>query len=224
MNAAASEARRFVRRCDSGALSTLSQRHPGYPFGSLTPFSLDDSASPVILVSALAEHSRNLEADPRSSLMVRESSADEQAAARVTLVTRAEPLGDEPRMVDRYLRYHPSAAKLLELGDFRFLRLRPVAVRYIGGFGAIRWIDAADYAPPAFDLNLQEFEVKQAPRLLRLCIEKLGHEPRAVRLLGVDCDGVDLRADETRLRMDFPVPALDSTQVAASIASLAQAS
>ena len=81
----AAQARRYLRAHRYGILSTLSQKLGGYPFGSLAPYVLDHAARPVILVSRLAEHTRNIDADPRVSLLVYESSGDPQAAARITL-------------------------------------------------------------------------------------------------------------------------------------------
>src|SRR5436190_56526 len=87
------EARRYLRARHGGVLSTVSRKFPGYPFGSVVPFVLDQQAQPVILVSALAEHTRNLAADARCSLIVQEPGIEDmQAAARLTCVADAETL------------------------------------------------------------------------------------------------------------------------------------
>src|SRR5499426_824622 len=80
-----------MERERTGMLSTLSRRHSGYPFGSLMPYALDRSGQPIFLISALAMHTRNLEADPRASLFVTESTASEDplAAGRITVMGEA---------------------------------------------------------------------------------------------------------------------------------------
>jgi heme iron utilization protein len=225
MTAPALEARRFLRRCDSGALSTLSLRHAGYPFGSVVSFVPDALACPLMLVSRLAQHSRNLAADPRASLLVRDGSEDVQASARVTVVADAEPV-DEDGLAERFVRYIPSAQRLLALGDFHFLRLRPVAVRYIGGFGSIHWIKPVDFVPPA---AIEERAGMQAVSgshddLVVLCSARKGHAAESIELLGVDCDGFDVRADSARLRFDFREPVFTQTAVVAAVSQLRRGS
>jgi hypothetical protein len=86
---------RFVRGQHSGVLSTLSQRVEGFPFGSVAPFMLDHTGCPVILISTLAEHTKNIAADPRVSLIVQPYSPDMQVAGRVTVLGRAQRLEDK---------------------------------------------------------------------------------------------------------------------------------
>ncbi|HEV2007255.1 MAG TPA: pyridoxamine 5'-phosphate oxidase family protein, partial [Burkholderiales bacterium] len=83
-------ARRYLRSRRSGVLATISVKLDGYPFGSVVPFVLDHAACPVILISRLAEHTKNIGADPRVSLLVHDLTDDSQGAARVTLVGNAE--------------------------------------------------------------------------------------------------------------------------------------
>jgi putative heme iron utilization protein len=126
-------------------LSTLSQRHAGHPFGSLVPYALDNQGRPVILVSRLAEHTRNMKADPRVSLLAHDTASDPQAGARVTLLGNAAPLEASDPAAVRYRHLFPDSERLLALGDFSFFALEPLAVRFIEGFGSIHWISAAEY-------------------------------------------------------------------------------
>jgi len=225
----AAGARRFVRACESGALATHSKRYPGYPFGSMVAFALDRDACPVMLVSRLAEHSHNLESDPRASLLVRRTSRDSQADARVTLVAQASVHNPGPVLFERCLKQIPGARELLQLGDFFFILLEPVAIRYIGGFGAIHWIEPGYYAPPPSEIPDAE------PRLLSAIASELttevrelgrrglGHEPTELELIGLDCDGLDLRADGVRLRFDFQQPVLKSGHALHAVAALVEA-
>jgi hypothetical protein len=106
---------------------------PGYPYGTAVPLILDQEHRPILLISALAEHTRNLMSDTRASLaVVGSGQRNVQDAARVTLVGRFEPFVPGQQLVDRYLRYQPAAAQYLQL-DFSFFRLGIERARYIGG-------------------------------------------------------------------------------------------
>ena len=84
----AERARTLMHSGRIGSLSTLSRKQPGFPFGSLMPYALDHQGRPIFLISTMAMHTQNLEADPRASLFVTESDAagDPLGAARVTLI------------------------------------------------------------------------------------------------------------------------------------------
>ena len=125
------EARRYLRARHHGVLSTLSRRIPGYPFGSVVPFVLDQEARPVILISHLAEHTHNLEADRRASLLARGDGDDVQAGARLTLVGDAIKIDGDECLRSRFLRCQPKAHQLLAIGGFSFWRIEPVALRFI---------------------------------------------------------------------------------------------
>ena len=223
---AGADARRFVRAHPQGVLSTLSQRHDGTPYGSITPFVLDHAGCPLILVSSLAEHTRNLDADARCSLLVHPCAADAQAAGRGTVLGRAQRGGDKAALGPRYLRYVPGAAGHFELPDFHFWRIVPDAIRSIAGFGRARWVDAAAFAPPpnrvgeAEEAIVAQWNAERADAL-RACAQRHGaRDAHQVRLLGVDVDGADLRADGAQLRVDFGHPAADGDAVRAALAAL----
>ena len=221
------EARRYVRGHYSGVLATLSQRLGGYPFGSIVPFVLDHDAAPVILVSRLAEHTKNMEADARASLFVHDTSEDVQSGARLTLAGDARRI-DDGAIAKRYLRYHPDAERLLALGDFGFFRIAPMFVRHIAGFGAIRSITPARYAPPANALASVEDEfiagLNASERaLLAACSRaRTGRMPESVALAGIDVDGFDLRADGRLARFNFPAIVTDLAGIRGAIASVAE--
>jgi putative heme iron utilization protein len=226
-------ARVFLRRHHAGSLATLSQRLSGYPFGSVVPFMLDHAARPVILVSRLAEHTRNIAADSRVSLLVSDAADDVQAGARLTLIgdaARAE--GDLAALRARYLRYFPEAERLLALGDFDFHRIEPVQVRFISGFADIHWISAAAYAPPANELAGDEDAViaymnTEHAGALRDCC-RFFHDRETARaiMVGIDCDGFDLRAEDASpraaLRVEFDHPVITAAEARAQLLALAK--
>ena len=129
-----------------GVLATLSSRRQGWPFASVAPYALTANAEPLLLLSDLAEHTRNLRHDSRASLLVQDSAAlqDPQAGSRVTLLGRAEPLPAEEVGVAQqsYLQRHPQAEGYFSMSDFHLYVLRVSEARFIGGFGDMGWIDA----------------------------------------------------------------------------------
>jgi len=147
----AERARTLVAGGSRGALSTIAVEPQGSPFGSVVTYGLDPSGRPAFFVSTLAEHTRNLDADPRASLLVVEDTpagADPLASGRVTLVGTVGELTDATeRALARsgYLAANP-AAFYVDYGDFRCLRLEITGVRYVGGFGRMSWVDPASYA------------------------------------------------------------------------------
>jgi len=148
--AAIAGARALLAAESVGVLSTISVHRPGFPYGSVTPYALAARGAPILLLSRLAAHTKNLNADPRASLFVGDRSAaeDPQAGARISLLGRVAPLPapEEPDARARYLAAWPRAADYLALGDFSFWRLDVEEARLIAGFGEIRWLDGKNLA------------------------------------------------------------------------------
>lgn len=145
--------RELLRRERVGVLSTLSVRHGGAPFGSLAPFALSARGAPTLLLSALAQHTRNLKSDPRASLLVADAAAmarDPRRAARVIVIGRAVPVSavDERDVRERYLACHPAAGELLGL-DFQFHELAPLEVMFVGGLAQASFLSPDVLAAPA---------------------------------------------------------------------------
>ncbi len=129
-----------------GSLATMSTECPGFPFGSLVGYALDETGRPLLCLSSLAEHSRNMLADPRASLLVAEHDGGGNllALARVTLVGEMTRIETDERQacLDRYLAAHPTAF-YASFHDFSAYRLQIANVRYVGGFGRMSWVSAA---------------------------------------------------------------------------------
>lgn len=143
---AAAEARQWLLSTTTATLSTIAAEAEvaGWPFGSLAPFALGGDGTPIVLLSEIAQHTKNLRRDPRVSLFVREPSAsgDPQAGWRVTVLGRARPL-ERHELEEAHARYCarvPDAPSYFGTHDFSYFALDPVRVRAIGGFGAIRWL------------------------------------------------------------------------------------
>jgi putative heme iron utilization protein len=137
-------ARDLLGRRRTAVLATASARHGGHPFASLAPFALAAGGEPLLLLSELAQHTRNLRDDPRASLFVHdpaEAEADPRTAARLTLVGRVRRLaaGEEADAKARYLARHPEARGLFAL-DFALHLLELEEAHLVGGFAAAGWI------------------------------------------------------------------------------------
>lgn len=195
-------ARLLLRAHRYGALCTLSQKFDGHPFGSITPYLTDHDGSLLIFVSGLAEHTRNLLADSRISLVSHnQEDARIESQGRVTVIGHAVHDAARDDCATRYLRYFPEAERYLALADFNFFRITPSAIRYIGGFGDIHWIKLEHYRVATADWAihegalLDEFNADQGRWLARF--------GSGAQLVGVDCDGFDVRADRRLQRHDF---------------------
>ena len=206
--ATALAARQLLRAHRYGALSTLSKKFEGHPFGSITPYLVDHDGSLLILISALAEHTKNIQHDPRVSLITHnQEDSHIQTQGRITLVGSAALEPERELSGKRYLRYFPEAQTYYDMPDFQFYRIAPLALRYIGGFGDIHWVKADRYQVPPNSLAAEEDALLDKVNAARPASQGL--------VIGIDCDGYDLRLNDRTARHDFPTPALDGNQALA---------
>lgn len=172
-------------------LATQSLQMPGYPYATLVPNVLDEQHQPILLISALAEHTKNLLADPKVSISVAETgTANVQDGQRLTLVGDAEQFEPSQELIARYLRYVPAAEQYLQL-DFMFFRIIPKRLRYIGGVGKMGWVEV-DVLAATNKLSLADESA--------LLAEAEAVAPKTVTLLGIDPYGIDYIADGFRNR------------------------
>ena len=151
----AERARTLVHLGRAGSLATLSRRHPGHPFASIMPYAPDERGRPLLLISTMAMHTQNLQADARASLLVAQPdwAGDPLAAGRVTLMGEARPVASGERDAARaaYLARHENARYWVDFDDFAFWRLDVSDLYFVGGFAAMDWIEAPVYAGAAPD-------------------------------------------------------------------------
>jgi hypothetical protein len=127
---------------------------------------------------------------------------------------------------ERYLRYFPAARDYLEL-DFDFYRIEPVTLRVVAGFGKIHWISREAYLPPANALAEHENELiahlnhDHAQSLLNCCRFHHRRVVQAATLVGIDCDGFDVRADTDILRFEFESLVTDAPQARDAVIEIA---
>jgi putative heme iron utilization protein len=146
----AERARTLIYMGRVGSLSTLSRKQPGFPFGSVMPYALDESGRPIFLISTMAMHTQNLKAEPRASLLVTQDNGDGDplGASRVTLVGNVLPVAEAEILDARklYLARHANSKYWVDFEDFSFYRMDVVDIYYVGGFGVMGWVAASEYA------------------------------------------------------------------------------
>lgn len=223
------DARRLVRRFASGVLATQSLKFPGYPYTSSLPFCTDQRGRVVVLISHLAEHTQNAGSDPRTGFLVSPLTRDFQEQARVSMIGDIAAIEDAA-VSARYLRYFPEAEQYLQIGGFRFHRLEPLSLRYIAGFGSIHTIAAESYLAPAYPIANAEGDVIEhmnaghGDNLRDYCRLARGSLPASAEMVGIDCDGFDVRADGELMRFDFGNEVKDAGEARTELVRLAQAS
>lgn len=129
-----------------GVLSTLSVKLEGFPFGSVVPYCQDNDGWPVVLISTIAEHTKNIKVDNRCSLTIVMDGEDVQATGRICIVGHMkELLSEEKEIMERYYVQFPNSRSYDATHSFSFYRLTPVSIRYIGGFGQIHWFTPEEF-------------------------------------------------------------------------------
>ena len=219
---AGEEARTLVAQTNVATLATLSD--DGGPWASLVSYAALDDGSPVLFVSTLAEHGRNVDRDPCASLVVAQtpSGSDPLASGRVTLAGRVvRPTGDqEPIARAAYLASVPTAAYYQTFGDFSLYVLQVDRVRWVGGYGRMDSADADAYtnaeADPVGDARgaIKHLNDDHADALLVMA-QALGGYPDAesARCTAADRYGLDLTVGTPRgtapARVGFAEPLTD---------------
>jgi heme iron utilization protein len=229
---AANFARKLLRSSRQGALATLMTGN-GDPYCSLVNLASHPDGSPILLISRLALHTKNILADPRVSLMLDERAAgDPLEGARIMLAGIAEEAQAEAvtELRRRYLNVHPSAEVFVDFKDFSFFRVRPKGAHLVAGFGRI-----VDLAADQFltDLTGTEalLEAEQGAvdhmnadhrdALNLYATRLLGAETAEWRCTGCDPCGLDLEAAAKALRLDFPERVTDAGELRRMLARLA---
>ena len=141
--------RDLLAKARHGVLATVAREPEGWPFASLVAVACDTQRRPLLLLSRLAEHTKNLEIDGRASLLLSDPAAsDPLATGRMTVLGRCAPVPQDERAqaLEAFLTAHPEAAPYASLGDFAPWRLEVARVRWVGGFGRMTWIDGVDLA------------------------------------------------------------------------------
>jgi putative heme iron utilization protein len=225
-------ARSLLRRSRQGALATL-MPGSGDPYCSLVNVASNWDGSPILLISRLALHTRNILGDPRVSLMLDErAEGDPLEGARIMLAGTADQAGDaeEEILRRRYLNAHPSAEAFVNFKDFSFFKIRPSGVHLVAGFGRI-----VDLTPEQFLTDISDadalLEAEQGAiehmnadhrEAMNLYVTRLlGAEAADWRCTGCDPDGMDMQAGAKTLRLEFPQRVTNGTALRKMLVKLA---
>ncbi len=213
---AIAESKRLLRATRSGALATIERAH-GHPFATLVTVATDHDGSPILLMSQLSAHTKNLDAEPRCSILLSQGGkGDPLAHPRLTVYGRAVKQTDEgvrARLKARFLARHPKSALYADFGDFAFWRMQVDGAHLNGGFAK-----AADYKAESVLTSLEGADTLVAAEAgavehmntdhteaLGLYATKLAGEPAGRwRATGLDPEGMDLAAGDLTARIVFP--------------------
>lgn len=229
------EVRRLLRSLDRAALATCmapdgAAGHGGWPYGSLVLLAVDQTAAPLLLLSDLAEHSRNIRADPRVALLIDGTAGlpDPLTGARATVLGRASVYEDAAARA-RYVARHPSAANYAGFKDFRLYRVEIASAHLVAGFGRIDWVAAAEIVDaPAPALMEAELEIlahvnRDHADALDLMARAAGFAGEGWRITGIDPEGIDLRRGGAVARLDFAARVEDAGSARAELVRLTRA-
>ncbi|WP_066246111.1 HugZ family protein [Beggiatoa leptomitoformis] len=227
------EARALLLENKHGVLSTLLADDPQYPFGSIVPYCLDRLGNPLILISRLAQHSKNILAHPKVSLTINQATTGNVLMApRLTCLADVGSLAtDDEDSKTRYYRYYPEGEAYHQQLDFHFYRLIIKKALYIGGFGRIEWLASDELVKPNPLSAEEEQQVlthfnTEHQAALRHYYQTSQHVVIDVRqtltMVGVDSDGFDVRAVERLHRFAFNQTIKDITEVRQALVAMAQ--
>lgn len=228
-------ARRLMRHARSAMLATAlaegARGEAGWPYGSLVTVALDCDASPILLFSDLSDHTRNIKADSRASLLFEAASrrANPQTGPRVTAMGRVEPTADE-RLKRRFLARHPEAEMYAAFKDFRFHRMTVERAHFVGGFARAVWIDGermrfdADIAGAIAEMSegvVEHMNGDHAEAVNLYANRLLDRKGTGWIMTGIDPEGIDLRLGRQFARLDFEAPLAGADAVRAELVRLA---
>jgi len=223
----ATEARRLLRRFKTGVAGTRSVRHTAYPYTAALPFCTDQQGRIVVLVSHLSEHTRGFARDAHVSFTVSPTNPDFRPEARQTVLGRI--IGNDDAMVAaRYLRFFPDNQRFLEIGGFRFHTIDPHHVRLIAGFGSAHWIQgdamlAARLAIADAEQDiLDHMNSDHRDALTQYCRHVHDVDVTTPEMVGIDCDGFDVRANDQLYRFEFDSEVQTANEARAALVALSK--
>ena len=234
---AAFAARSLLLNEYDGILSTHSADVSGYPFGSVVPYCLDAEGRPVILICKIAQHTKNIHANPKVSLIVKQSGIDDtQVGARLTWIGEAELIEEREVIAERYYAFFPQARAYDEAGihktyNFDFYRINLTKARYIGGFGKIYWVNNEFISKenPLFGQSeagiVQHMNEDHVDAMVKYC-QTAGIElPDGVKpvMAGINAEGIHLRIDRKIVFIRFPEELAQPSDARQQLVAMARA-
>jgi len=231
------EARTLLAASSTATLSTISQKYDGFPLGSMVLHATDDTGRPILAISSLSPHTKDLETNPKCSLLVSRDASDISDTV-VTIIGEAETVSDAEWEGVRavYLKKHPDAF-WVDFGDFRLVRITPKKIRFLAGsataFVTFGELDGEEYLAAAVD-PIAQFTAPIAGHMNRdhadqtkdIAENSLGVKIDYAKILQVDRLGFNIQTAHNgtpvKLRIPFPRPALDRKDVKNLIVEMLQ--
>lgn len=220
-----------------GTLSTHSQEVKGYPFGSVTPYCLDNEYRPIILISNIAQHTINLSENSKCSLLVQEpTEGNVQANARYSYIGDAKKISPDDADYDfiseKYFRNFPDSREYLKAHGFSFYRIIFHRARLIRGFGKIYWIESPLWDEMRSILeNNEEVEIldhmnkdhqESLKKYASYYLKKSLKKNQKISMVNIDQFGFDLLIDKEKHRVLFENELEDRTQVREALISMSK--
>jgi putative heme iron utilization protein len=207
----------------------------GRPYVSLVASACEPDARPLLLLSDLAQHTQNLDADPQVSLLFDGTGdyPDRLAGPRLTLLGRAERVEDPSGAslgAARFAARHPASAGYAGFADFHFYRVAIECGHLVAGFGRIAWIAAEHLRFQGDPSALAEAEAAIVAHMnadhadaIALYAERLlGQKGAGWRMTGIDPEGLDLHRNGKTARLDFAAPVLTPAAARRALVALTQ--
>jgi putative heme iron utilization protein len=224
-------ARRLLRTALKAGLATL-DRETGHPYASLILLATEPTGAPLFLISRLALHTRNLEQDPRASILIDGTGGlgDPLTGGRLTVTGVARPSASTTAL-RRFLARHPSAEGYARFADFSVYEMEMARGHYIGGFGRIVALPPAALITDVTDAGalieaetdiVAHMNTDHADAVARYATELAGCPAGAWRMAAVDPDGVDLLHCTSAARIDFPERVRTPVEARGALVSLVQ--
>ena len=220
----------LMRGTRSAALSTALTTADSWPYGSLVTVAIDQDTAPLLLMSTLSDHTRNLCVDNRGALLFLAPSRyrNPQRNVRVTVMGQIRKT-NKVKHADRFLAMHPEAAMYSGFGDFDFYRMNIEKVHWIGGFAEARWFPGKFIRPKASTVravaesqlsicrHMNEDHGDAIDLYARRLLNRHGD---GWRMVGLDPDGADLARDGWFARLNFPDQINDPAEARKTLVNL----
>ncbi|MEM6830711.1 MAG: DUF2470 domain-containing protein, partial [Bacteroidota bacterium] len=204
----------------------------GFPFGSVVPYCLDHEGAPIFLISTIAEHTKNLTADSRCSLTILRESDDVQSNGRICLIGHVERLSDDVEtLAEKYYRHFPKSRQYHGAHNFSFYRMKYTAIRYIGGFGQIHWLEPQEFyltnpfhgKNEAYIVNHMNEDHQADLKLYCEHYKQMTIKEENIRMAGVDTNGFDVFVGDKKVRFAFDSPIQNTKEARERLVALSKA-
>ena len=220
--------RRLLRRASATFLAT-SMAADATPYASLVLMATDPAGNPLLLLSDLAVHSKNIARNARASLLIAEAPGDRDPLTlpRISVEGCFEIVEDSD-LKARYLRRFPSAQDFADFADFRLYRMTISRAHLVAGFGDIHWLDGESFLiDPGFLASgaaeediIDHMNSDHADAVQELAAATIGEPAEGWEICGIDVEGMDLRHGWRYERILFSRPVASAEEVRTRIIDL----